>query len=256
MSSSADIPRAVPSRQVAPESARGRVLALLPIPLLVFFAFFYVRQPGVYLRLIVEDGPIENLQAAMWFCAAAASLVAARRLLRAPQRRLAHLMMLFAVAAFFVGAEEISWGQRLCGWRTPAPLADINLQHETTLHNIRGGQRLVHISMIIVGLFGAGAWLFRGDARSRPGDVRNFLLPERHCALYFLPAAVFFLTIDRPEIANRLYALHPAIVPSKHQEVVEFLLAMGVLILALDNARKAAGLAAPAAAGPMGQAQP
>ena len=32
--------------------------------------------------------------------------------------------------------EEVSWGQRLFGWQTPAALAEVNVQHETNLHNL------------------------------------------------------------------------------------------------------------------------
>jgi hypothetical protein len=219
------------------------IIALLPVSLLALLAVLYARWPEAYLRIIVEDGPAEWLQAAFWFLSSAAGLIAARRLRLAARRKLAWLMVLFMVATFFVGAEEISWGQRMVGWRTPAQLDAINLQGETTLHNIRGGQRLVALFMIAAGLFGAFAWRFRDGTRSRPGDVRNFILPDWPCALYFLPAALFYLTIDHPGIANRLYARHPAIVSSQHQEVVELFLAMGVLIFALDNARQAARLA-------------
>ena len=220
-------------------------LTLLPIALLGLAAFLFVRRPDVYLRLIVEDGAVEWLQAALWFLSASAGLVAARRLRKAGLGQAALLMALFTAAAVVVGAEEISWGQRIFGWATPAPFLDANLQEETTFHNLLGGQRITAWSSIAVGLFGAAAWLFRGDARSRPGDVRRFIFPARHAALYFLPAALFFLTYNWPPVA-RLYVRQPAIVPSLHQEVVELLLALGVLILAVDNAVATARFAASA----------
>lgn len=224
------------------------LITLLPVPLLGLFALLYILWPGMYLRVIVEDGPIEYAQAVLWFLTAAFGIVAARRLRQAKQCRTAGFMVLFALAAVFVGGEEISWGQRLCGWRTPEMLLHANLQKETTLHNLVGGQRFTVIASIGIGLFGAGAWLFRGGPRTRPDAVRNFIFPARHCALYFLPIAVFFLTYGRP-VAARLYALQPAIVPSIHQEIVELLLVLGILVFALDNAAAAARLV-PAAAAP------
>ncbi len=44
--------------------------------------------------------------------------------------------VLFALAAFFVGLEEVSWGQRILGLETPDVLAAHNFQGELTLHNI------------------------------------------------------------------------------------------------------------------------
>jgi hypothetical protein len=40
------------------------------------------------------------------------------------------------LAAFILGMEEMSWGQRIFGWATPPRLAEANLQGETTLHNL------------------------------------------------------------------------------------------------------------------------
>jgi hypothetical protein len=45
-------------------------------------------------------------------------------------------MALLAVLFFMAFGEEISWGQRLFGWETPASLAAVNMQSETNLHNL------------------------------------------------------------------------------------------------------------------------
>jgi hypothetical protein len=37
---------------------------------------------------------------------------------------------------FFLGGEEISWGQRLFGWGTPPALRTANAQDETNIHNL------------------------------------------------------------------------------------------------------------------------
>ena len=50
---------------------------------------------------------------------------------------------------FVVGAEEISWGQRIFGWSTPEFLLNgVNVQNETTLHNIDG----IHGPIWLIGL--------------------------------------------------------------------------------------------------------
>jgi len=44
------------------------------------------------------------------------------------------LIMFFMFLCF--GMEEISWGQRIFGWETPAGFTELNHQNETNIHNI------------------------------------------------------------------------------------------------------------------------
>lgn len=83
--------------------------------------------------LAIEDGPLENLTALLYGVATVAFLVAVRR-------RSAGVvwLLILAAASLFVAGEEISWGQRIFGWSTPAGMAEINVQDETTIHNIEG----------------------------------------------------------------------------------------------------------------------
>ena len=48
------------------------------------------------------------------------------------------VILLAGIAAFYFAGEEISWGQHYIGFRTPEPIARINLRGELNLHNIRG----------------------------------------------------------------------------------------------------------------------
>jgi hypothetical protein len=44
--------------------------------------------------------------------------------------------LILAIAMFIGAGEEISWGQRIFGFKTPEALNKINVQHEFTFHNI------------------------------------------------------------------------------------------------------------------------
>ncbi len=44
--------------------------------------------------------------------------------------------LLLALLFLFGAGEEISWGQRIFGWSTPAAYSKMNLQHETNIHNL------------------------------------------------------------------------------------------------------------------------
>lgn len=101
-----------------------------------------------------EEGPHELLQAvfvSIGFCFALGLLLRVRR---------TGLRLWFGAAAlgcFYVAGEELSWGQHLFGWSTPAGWDVINDQNETNLHNIsdwfdQKPQILLQIGVLVGGL--------------------------------------------------------------------------------------------------------
>jgi len=59
------------------------------------------------------------------------------------------LFMLAATAVFFVAGEESAWGQQIFGWGTPESLSEVNIQGETTVHNISSAHN-VFINLVMV----------------------------------------------------------------------------------------------------------
>lgn len=57
--------------------------------------------------------------------------------------RIKQLVYLALALLFFFGAgEEISWGQRILGFETPTPIAQVNKQEEFNVHNLQAWQDL------------------------------------------------------------------------------------------------------------------
>lgn len=95
--------------------------------------YIVIVHPNIYFELIREDGWIENFTAVLFLVAAIALFAAAwaeRRILP----RCACILGGVALALF--AAEEISWGQRIIGFETPAFLMGLNRQSEFNIHNI------------------------------------------------------------------------------------------------------------------------
>lgn len=112
---------------------RGNIQTFLAgVTTLLFAAMFFAARDQLD-ALTVEDGPLENLTALLYLVAAILFVLGLRRRTAGPV-----WLALLAVAAFFVAGEEISWGQRIFGWSTPDGIAVINVQDETTIHNIAG----------------------------------------------------------------------------------------------------------------------
>jgi len=109
----------------------------LPTATLVLLLALSQGAPDFYRRWIGgEYGLNENIHSAMLLGGGIVALqatLAARR-----QRRwwMAAWSALAAACCFLVFGEELSWGQHLLGWGTPAEWAELNDQGETNLHNL------------------------------------------------------------------------------------------------------------------------
>jgi hypothetical protein len=87
------------------------------------------------LGLMAENRLVENLTVAGYWVGA---LLAALHAFRARSRGGATwiLALLYSGLCFGAGAEEIGWGQQILHFRTPESLARVNVQRETTIHNL------------------------------------------------------------------------------------------------------------------------
>ena len=108
-----------------------RLVALVTGGLLVYYALV---DREYYLLLIREDSIVETTSSLLWFAATIATLVSLGAGLRQGISKTFYILL--ALFFFVCGGEEISWGQRLFEIETPELLRNINVQEETTLHNI------------------------------------------------------------------------------------------------------------------------
>lgn len=118
---------------------RGTVGALLAsvfvLGTLVYAAGLEARDPDVYYRALQEDGTLEWATFWAFLLAAVANLRAARAFRRegGPWPWFGVGLALFC---FLVAMEEISWGQRVLGFRAPQYFLENNYQQELNFHNV------------------------------------------------------------------------------------------------------------------------
>lgn len=90
-----------------------------------------------------EDSPVETATAILLgFCGAALwwRVIAARRFI---SHAAVFLSLLYGLVYVWAGGEEISWGQRILGFESPAYFQQNNDQQEFTFHNlVIGGVKL------------------------------------------------------------------------------------------------------------------
>ncbi len=108
----------------------------LGIALLVVSLTFLL--PDLLVEATLEDSWVENAQFLSYLFAGMLQLYVFACLVR--RRRMWGIFHLLLLGLFlFVAMEEISWGQRVFGWRTPAFLWEHNYQREMNIHNIWDG---------------------------------------------------------------------------------------------------------------------
>jgi hypothetical protein len=103
------------------------ILAALPL-------LFYGSQGYLPDVLLKEDGLHESIAAITCiFTALALAWVGIKN--RSSSKLVTFWLLSFSVSLFFLGGEEISWGQRIIDFDTPESIAKTNYQNEFNLHN-------------------------------------------------------------------------------------------------------------------------
>tara|TARA_B100000315_G_scaffold105092_1_gene96320 strand:+ start:1124 stop:2155 length:1032 start_codon:yes stop_codon:yes gene_type:complete len=187
-----------------------------------------------------EDGVSEWWSVVTYLAAAALAGATGWRLRGTGHPRLALFHAVLAVFLLVGAMEEISWGQRLFGWVTPAALSEINEQDETTLHNVEA------VDSIIFGLLFWGSLAALAGAairafwhRSGPVTSAHLLLPSLVLAPALLMILVWrlagFLTpVNLPRLLMEAFDFGP-----QGSEVPEVLLGLCLCLYTYANLARA-----------------
>jgi hypothetical protein len=212
----------------APPVTAASWLANLPILALAGAAFWLAaRAPGAYQRIVQEDEVLEWATFWAFALAAAAYAFGGARRPRFPWWSL-------GLAAFcvFVAMEEISWGQRVLGYRPPSYFLEHNYQQELNLHNLVATDlRRFALQAVILG-YGVALPLL---AAPRPARVALERLGVHSPPAALLPG--FLLT----------FAFYRAYALDWSGEWVEAMLGLGFLGAGLAGLARPRGAAARAA---------
>lgn len=151
-------------------SARART-AYIAAPLVTFVvAAALLGHPATRVQarpwLLFENSPVELLTFAFFALGGATGLALAARAQRAGLGAFTvGFFAVYSLGLLLVAGEEIAWGQWFFHWATPAAWSAVNVQHETTLHNVPGLDE--NLPMLHT-LFGVGALVGVKTARIRP----------------------------------------------------------------------------------------
>ena len=170
-------------------------LAAASLFIFVYRNYFLKSGPEFesYLRTISEGSVVEWSGFVVLIASSCLFFNAAKRWINSLSR-----YILFAASAgtFAIGMEEMSWGQMIFNWDSPALFDKYNIQHETGIHNLW----FVHyhtwtIASIVMTLFFVVSVIsefLRRYGRVKERSFADILLPLGCTMSYFLMASIIY----------------------------------------------------------------
>lgn len=162
-----------------------------------------------------------------------AGLAVLRRLAYLPSLTLRVWVVALTFACLYLAGEELSWGQHLFKWPTPAVIAALNDQQETNLHNISSWfdqkPRLLLELWVLIGGIAVPLWAGR-QRRALRGPLQRWFWPTREC----VPTALLAILIKMPERYKKLMGIPTLPLEIRWSEPQEYYFALFLLIYLLS----------------------
>ncbi len=204
--------------------------AWAPVVFCAAYLLLYPINSALYLTLIQEDHFIEWLTVVLSLFAAGIAVVSILHIRSESKVRLhIFLLALYTLACIFFAGEEITWGQRIFGFKTEdvSPLISrVNKANELTLHNIEAFDRLRNVSDLFCLVWGIVIPLVYRKRTFPIEPLRLYLSPTP-----LIPAYLGYFILTWPQKALQWYYPHEKWVNDlRIGELKEFLFA-AILVL-------------------------
>lgn len=217
---------------------------LFPLVFIGMMIYLTINHRAFYYSgtLTGEGGLIEDSTVMVYALATLIGVLVTVKLFRCNHAVLGCLYLGLTLGLFFIGGEELSWGQRGFHWQTPAALMRFNNQGETNLHNILGSSALGAL-YIVVGFYGAfSRMLVPASLQARYRLATDLLTPDGFLALYFFPVFALYFYYScfwwwfGPVFSENAWYSPQSLIIARHQEVIELLLGLGFVAFLTVNA--------------------
>ena len=144
------------------------------------------------------------------------------------QKLMGYLYYFISAGFFFVGMEEISWGQKLLGFESSEFFQTYNSQEEITLHNLVWVNEYMDKGVMFAGLLAGISWLFYSLISKFKSNYRiKYIIPRWFLSSFFLIVFLFFYLIEYIQTWNSTIATF--------QEAVELIFSLGCLCFIISN---------------------
>lgn len=201
------------------------------LPLFIISGLLYLKsfRYEFYDFLISEDSISEYLQAIAYFSSGIIFILIAK-MFKGEGTRLHKILLITAgLGVLLIAMEEISWGQRLFGVKTPEWFQRHNIQNEISIHNLKPVQKIVHLLYAMTGFVFSFGWIpFRHNFtyyKLSPGiiGIIRMLKPHWFLMTYFLPLFFFYTFLLLTGSPGNFFTFND-------QEIPELLLSLGLFL--------------------------
>ena len=208
-------------------------IMLAPV-IIMFFETIFLAYPGTRALSVwmhQENHPIEIITFLVFLMAGIMGLRLSYKIKMSTEKSLVYgFYLFFSIALLFIAMEEIAWGQWFIGFETPAAWKSINMQGETTLHNIVGLQGKSEIFQLIFGFGGLLGILLSYYPRFEKIGSSILLLP------WFI-IIILYATLDLYNDFIPIQARFDYYI-NMTDELIELLIALASLLYIQLNSRK------------------
>jgi hypothetical protein len=208
------------------------ILLLVIVPIKIIAPEFYSA------RIDGELGLIELATPLLSIAGAVVGLKMLALSARLPTRRIRVWVILTMLGCVYFAGEELSWGQHIFGWGTPAYLESVNDQEETNLHNISSWfdqkpRMLLEFWVLIGGVILPLSRL----GQPHPGSVHE----ERYWfwpTVEVLPTALLAIIVRLPERVKSWAGIEQLPLELRFSEPQEYYFALFLLIYLASIGRR------------------
>ncbi len=208
---------------------------ILPILLtiLILWAKVKIGSTSVDWQQISDEGGLSEYGTAIaYLLTAIFAYPMAKQFWRQRKRLMACLYYLLTFVSVFIGMEEISWGQRLIGFKEPKFWVEHNAQSEFTFHNLSFfHEYLLDQSFLLISFFGSFSSIvlryYQRRRRQSPAVNLSYILPNLSISSFFYPTFIFYII--------HIYTDKFGFFMTQDQEHCEFIMSLGILLFIIIN---------------------
>ena len=206
-------------------------LIIFAFPLILSTIFILIRVSmglEAWKKMNTEGGFIEYGTSLAFLLAAIFALPIGKFFMSQKQKFFGYLYYLITAGAFFIGMEEISWGQKLLGFESSEFFQNYNSQSEITLHNLIWINEYLDKGLMFVALIAAISWLvYQLISKNSYNYQAKFMIPRWFLSSFFMIVFIFFYLIEYIKTWNHSIATF--------QESIELIFSLGCLAFILSN---------------------
>lgn len=168
------------------KSCLDKVIFIFPLVFYLFTEIFRTIDEESYLDFRDEDGIVEYLTVVFYLIASYLSFLIAKFYSGKYRGRKLFYLMISALC-FFIAMEEISWGQRIIGFKSPHFFAEYNNQSEFDIHNFEfvdfDLSSLFDFIFLLICLYGISS---RFILKRKLGENISVYCPDKTLIFYFI----------------------------------------------------------------------